>query len=264
MIQLLKIEWLKVRGYKAFWALLLLTLTIMAGWNYFLANTIDENKRTTLAKNPMAQIIPNPYNLPETYQMVSYTNSYFLIGLGILMILLLTNEYNYRTSRQNIIDGLTRTQFAVSKLLVMLIFAILATAVNFATIIWVAKHLSPDATTLWDNTQYIGYFFVQSVMYLTVALLLSMLLKRSGLAIGLYFFLMIADTLIGLMLNKYIHPAGYFLPIDVTDNLISNPVRKFMKDDKRPGDNLMLSVAIAYILVFIALFINYYKKADLK
>src|SRR3954464_5252229 len=112
MFHLLKIEWLKVRRYRAFWALLLLSLVFMIAWNYFLANQIAESKKTAIAKNPMAQMVPNPYELPGTYQMVTYSNSYFLLALGILMILLLTNEYNFRTSRQNVIDGLSRSQFA--------------------------------------------------------------------------------------------------------------------------------------------------------
>jgi hypothetical protein len=264
ILHLLKIEWLKVKKYKAFWTLLLLSLLFMFFWNYYVANSIAESKKNSFANNPMAKILPNPYELPNTYQMVSYSNSYFLIGLGILTILLLTNEFNYRTNRQNIIDGLTRTEFAVSKILIVVILAILAAAVNFITAVVVGKHISPASAATWENTQFAGYFFVQSLIYLTIALVISMLVKRSGLAIGLYFFLMLADTLTGLLLNKYVHPAGYFLPIDATDNLIPNPMRRFMVDDKRPEDKWMLGTSISYVIAFLILFIAYFKKADLK
>jgi hypothetical protein len=264
MFTLLKIEWLKLRRYKAFWILLILSLGFSSGWNYFLANNIRDNKLNSAAKNPVAQMLPNPYELPGTWQMVCYVNSFFLLTLGILMILLLTNEYNFRTNRQNIIDGLSRIQFAVSKLLVMFLLAILATIVTFITVIFVGRAVSDSSKTLWENSQFIGYFFLQSIMYLLVALLISMLVKRSGLAIGLYFFIMVADTILGGVLNKYVHPAGYFLPLEGTDYLTPNPFRKFIPDANRPGDNTMLAFAAVYILLFIFLFINYYRKADLK
>ncbi len=146
----------------------------------------------------------------------------------------------------------------------MFLLAILATAITFITVIFVGKAVSDSSETLWQNTHFIGYFFIQSIMYLLVALLLSMLVKRSGLAIGLYFFVMVADTILGGVLNKYVHPAGYFLPIDGTDYLIPSPVRKFIPDANRPGNNLIVSFSIGYLLLFIFLFINYYRKADLK
>ncbi len=146
----------------------------------------------------------------------------------------------------------------------MLIFSIIATVVTLGSVIIVANHVSPATTFSWDNAYYLGYFFLQSIMYFIVALLLSMLVKRSGLAIGLYFFLMLADTLLGLILNKYVHPAGYFLPLDATDNLIPNPMRGFLKDDNRPADILMVSASIAYIIVFVVLFMQHFKKSDLK
>jgi len=264
MFRLIRIEWLKLRKYKTFWILLILSLAFSASWNYFLATTIKEKKEKTLAHNPLAHILPNPYELPATWQMVSYINSYFVLALGILMILLLTNEYNFRTSRQNIIDGLTRTQFAVSKLLIMVVLAILATAVTFAATIFVGKEITGSLEGLWDNVYLISYFFVQTIMYLIVALLIAMLVKRSGLAIGLYFFIMVADTILGGILNKYVSPVGYFLPIDATDYLIPNPLRKFIPDEERPADRIILSFSAGYILLFIFLFINYFKKADLK
>jgi ABC-2 type transport system permease protein len=264
MLYLLKIEWLKLRKYKAFWVLLVLSLGFSFGWNYFLAYQIGESKRAAMVKNPVAQMLPNPYELPGTYQMVTYTNSYFMVGLGILVILLLTNEYNYRTSRQNIIEGLSRTQFAVSKLLVMLLLAALATIITFATILVVGPKVSNLTYALWDNTHYIGYFFIQSLVYLLVALLIAMLVKRSGLAIGLYFFFMIADTILGAVLNKYASPIGFFLPVDVTDWLIQNPLRKISQDANRPSESVLLGFSIGYIVLFTYLFIAYFKKADLK
>jgi ABC-2 type transport system permease protein len=264
MFHLLRIEWLKLRSYKAFWILLILTIGFSSGWNYFLATTIRESKKNAIAKNPMAHILPNPYELPGTWQMVCYVNSYFVLTLGILMILLLTNEYNFRTSRQNIIDGLTRADFAISKLLLMLGLSIVATAITFGTTVFVAKEISGSSEGMWDNVYLLGYFFVQCLMYLLVALLIAMLVKRSGLAIGLYFFLMIADSILGGVLNRYVHPLGYFLPIDGTDNLIPNPVRKFVPDADRPDDKIIISFSVGYIVLFVFLFLNYFRKADLK
>ena len=160
MLRLLEIEWLKLRRYKAFWILLILSLVFSSGWNYFLANNIRDNKINNASQNPVARMLPNPFDLPGTWQMVCYVNSFFLLALGILMILLLTNEYNFRTNRQNIIDGLSRTEFAVSKLLIMFLLAFLVTAVTLVTIIVVGKSVSDASKNLWENSYFIGYFFI--------------------------------------------------------------------------------------------------------
>ncbi len=47
--------------------------------------------------------------------------------LGMLFILLITNEVQYRTHRQNIIDGWSRTNFILAKFSVMIAFVVVAT-----------------------------------------------------------------------------------------------------------------------------------------
>ena len=52
------------------------------------------------------------------------------------MILVITNEYNYKTHRQNIIDGLTRQQFVVAKILFGLAIAVPTTLSCFLIAIY--------------------------------------------------------------------------------------------------------------------------------
>ena len=53
------------------------------------------------------------------------------IVLGIIVIFVISNEYSFKTMRQNLIDGLNRNQLFVSKLLLISILTFLSTLVVY-------------------------------------------------------------------------------------------------------------------------------------
>ena len=56
-----------------------------------------------------------------------FVSSFLLFIAGLIMIILVTNEYSFKTHRQNVIDGVTRTQFIVTKLACGVIIALAST-----------------------------------------------------------------------------------------------------------------------------------------
>jgi hypothetical protein len=67
MLQLLKIEWLKVKNYKAFWVFTILYLVAILGINYtgFYVNSL------TVQNLPASQIVlGSPYSFPKVWQTV--------------------------------------------------------------------------------------------------------------------------------------------------------------------------------------------------
>src|SRR5689334_11785139 len=121
MIQLLKIEWLKIRRYRAFWVLAGAFIVLFPLTFYFVAHKYMEaiNQRNDEA-NMLNSIMGAPFVFPKVWHSASWFGGLFIIILGMLFILLITNEVQYRTHRQNIIDGWSRTEFIVAKFYVML------------------------------------------------------------------------------------------------------------------------------------------------
>ena len=55
------------------------------------------------------------YHFPDIWQNLAWTSGLLKMGVAIMVVVSITNEYTYRTIRQNIIDGMSREEFLLSK-----------------------------------------------------------------------------------------------------------------------------------------------------
>ena len=115
---LIKIEWLKIKKYPAFWWMLAIVMLTYPSINYMFYNIYNEfTHGKEMTYNIAKMLLGNPFSFPETFHTVAYFSSFFVLLPAILVIMLITNEYNYRTHKQNIIDGWSRKDFMASKLI---------------------------------------------------------------------------------------------------------------------------------------------------
>src|SRR6266700_5157909 len=114
MLYNLKIEWLKIKSYKAFWVFMILYLVSIIGINYIGYYIYLQ----TVEQLPMTEaILRNPYSFPKVWQTIGWIGSWLLYLPGIIIILLASNEFSFKTHRQNIIDGWSRNEFVYTKIL---------------------------------------------------------------------------------------------------------------------------------------------------
>ena len=259
MLQLLKVEWMKVKNYRTFWVLSILYLVSVFGASYIFHLFYDETRRSD--KGGMANaVIGNPFNFPDLWHTVSYTSSFLMLMLGLLIIISITNEFSYKTHRQNVIDGWSRTQFIVVKMLLTVIISLVATlAVIITALIFGAMEGSDFSM---EKFEFMGYFFIQALSYCSAALLFSMLFKRSGITIGVYFlYSTIIENMIAGLLNKYVDNVGRYLPLESSDNLIRFPFLKAIVAQMTTSYNteLLFTMSLLYLSLFF--FISYRKFA---
>src|SRR5690606_20338970 len=76
-------------------------------------------------------LLSQSYSFPAVWGNVGFWGSIFVLFLSILIIILTTNEFSFRTHRQNVIDGLHRLQFYHAKVYLVLTFSLLATVYLF-------------------------------------------------------------------------------------------------------------------------------------
>lgn len=268
MLHLLKIEWLKIKNYRTFWIIFILYLVSIIGINYLVYEWLQFYFEETVRRNPKDMVIKMligtpPYEFPHVWQMASQVASYLLIIPGLLTIILLTNEYSYKTHRQNVIDGHTRTQFVTSKLLLVIIFSIISTLViGLTAIIFGAVTGTPfDTEKVW----YLALAFLQSLNYCFFAVLISVALKRSGISIGVYFlYVVIFDNILFWVFYKYLARSGFFLPVETADGLISAPVfGELQKELIRPQFEYILGSCILYVLLYVILSYRKFQTDDL-
>ncbi|MGI8951242.1 MAG: ABC transporter permease subunit [Chitinophagaceae bacterium] len=252
MFHLLKIEWLKIKYYRTFWILSVLFLISIFGINYISYYVQGQVQNQVPKGNVAASAIlgASPFQFPAVWQTVAYMSGFLLFIPGLLIIISITNEFSYKTHRQNIIDGLSRTQFIVVKMLLVVIIALLSTLAVFITAFFFGI-AEGSAAISFANIQYIAYFFVQTLSYTSLGLLFGLLFKRSGIAIGVFFlYVVVLEHMLGAILNHYTDNAGNFLPLSSSVTLIPFPfLRNVVNQFFKPPDALYLLIASAIYLV---------------
>jgi len=136
----------------------------------------------------------------------------------------------FRTNRQNVIDGWSKLDFMHGKILLVLVISIIATLWLWLIGLIFGSLQTGDAGPFVSNDKVL-YFFIYTFNHLFFALLLGFLLKRSGLAIGMYFlYIMILEFILKAIINHNIHDEyGSFLPLESSDNLLPLPLSETVK-----------------------------------
>ncbi len=262
MLHLLKIEWLKVKNYKAFWIFSILYSFAILGINYT-GYYVNELSNQNL---PQAQILlGTPYAFPNVWQTVGWMSSWLLYFPGILFIMLLTNEFNFKTHRQNIIDGWTRKEFVSVKFVFAIIFSLIATFFNFLVAL-LFGFLTTGSSFSFEGIENVGYIFIQTVAYITFAMFLAILFRRSGAAIAVFFlFGLIFEWLITALINfkMDLSPLGYFLPLQVTDVMLPIPFGKSIIYKGAPAQYILVLGSLLYICGYYFFTIKKFSTDDL-
>jgi hypothetical protein len=262
----LKVEWLKVRNYRTFWILLVVTAACMPAFNYVIYDFTDNS----LPKFNGQSILGNPFSFPAVWRTVPYNSGLLVFLPAILVITLFTNEFSFRTHRQNIIDGWSRSRFIHIKLLEVLALTIGVTILEALTCVcfgFLTKTLS--VRPHWNDVRFIFYFFVELLNYLMIALLIALLVRRAGLSMGIFFLYMIIEQFVVVIgRNKYKKDWVDYLPEEVTDRLIPQPFGRQMMTSAQISlwENhvaLYLSIGILYVLLYIFFIRWKFRKTDL-
>jgi ABC-2 type transport system permease protein len=265
--QTLRVEWLKVKNYRTFWILLSVVLVCIPAFNYVIYDFTDNS----FPKYNGKSLLGAPYAFPNVWSTVPYIAGVLVFMPAILIITLFTNEYTFRTHRQNIIDGWSRARFIHIKLLEIFLLALLVTAAMVLTCLYFGflTRKEPVAAGGWEQYRFILYFFIEMLDYSLIAVAFAMLIRRSGLAMGIFFLYMILEQfVVSLGRNKYNLTWVNYLPEEVSDRLIPQPfARKIISPDGSAYWNSHVGgyflVSLLYILILIFLISWRFRKSDL-
>ncbi|THU41035.1 hypothetical protein FAM09_02655 [Niastella caeni] len=267
MGQLLSIEWMKLKNYRAFWILLCLYIATIFGANYIIYRIQQVIYAERQAKGIATMVLGDPpYSFPTVWQATAHVSSFLLFIPGLILIIAITNEYSFKTHRQNVIDGWTRQQFIASKIIIATLFAVLSTVVVAITAV-IFGYMQGDAAFSFEGFSYIGYFFLQAMSYIMVALLMGVLFKRGGLAIGVFFsYALVLEQIIVLILNRYANFSGRYMPLETTDMLIPFPhIQRVMNKltASPPNYTAIFILALVYLAAYLFIVVRKFQTDDL-
>jgi len=270
MVHLLKIEWLKLKNYRTFWILISLYLLSIYGLNFIVFRIQEKIYEARQSKGMAEALIGNrPYSFPTAWQMSAYVSGFLLFLPGLLMIIFITNEYSYKTHRQNIIDGWSRNQFISVKIVLAVLVAFLSTIMVILTAIFFGMQLNSPFS--FEKIEYIGYYFIQALNYCFASILIAVVVRRGGLAIGFYFlYAVVLENVLNLLLNRlldtrYFDRIGRFLPLQSSDELIPVPIFQNIQRQlvAPPNYPVLLTAAGIYLMVFLFLINRRFLRSDL-
>jgi ABC-2 type transport system permease protein len=267
MSRLIKLEWLKIRSNATFWVLVglhigIVLLIVLSGKVFLGTLTIDGNNLKNFAGMNNIPL----YQFPDIWHNITYVAGFLKFILAIYVIISITNEITYDTLRQNIMNGLSRVDFILSKLFLVFLLSLGSTLFVFIT----GFSLGITTTTnlaLHDVIKYSGFipaYFLQLSAYLIFALLIGLLIRRTGLAMGLLFlYSLIVEPVLGLRIHS--EAIKGFLPMKSISNLIHMPFGKYLLREVQDYVTFReILIVIAYVAIFIGLTYLLLKKRDLK
>jgi ABC-type transport system involved in multi-copper enzyme maturation permease subunit len=249
MLNIIRIEWLKVKNYRTFWVLLILAIVIIPASNMIVADIVSR-----IPKQATELLGKNFYDFPVVWQTVAKVNSFTSVIFGLLLVTLVTNEFAYKTHRQQVIDGWERKDLVLSKLFWVVALSVVALVVSFITAFAFGKAYSTFSFSL-EGSEYMFYYFLQVLASLSGALLLGMLVKRSGLATVIYLgYTMVFEKLLTLGLKRTFGGIGDLLPLQAGDKLIPFPVvDKVLPASADYSQGVYEITIIVYVVLFIGL-----------
>ncbi len=267
MIRLLKIDFRKYYYNRTFWILTVTYLFVMVlvfyGIEHFLNGVLKNAGKNSSIPIPSFSL----YSFPYVWQNMAYLAGYFKIFPALIILIFITAEYNYKTIRQNVMNGLSRLEFLLSKVIFVFFYSFLAASVLFFSALTLGIiHTSAGVEySTFENSGFIVAYFLETFTFSTLAMFIGFAVQRSGLAIGtliLYYY--IIEPVINYKLPDYI---SQFMPAAVIRNLIDVPNSSLMKlfginfREYVATQDIVLSVF--YSLLFILLSWFLLKKKDL-
>lgn len=257
MMKLLRIEAIKLANYKIFLIFASLYLVFILG-TFLSFNEFDILFFKVFSKEV--------FKFPYSWYNVTFLSKFFNLYLGIGVILIITNEYSYRTSRQNIIDGLSRNQFVYSKFMIILLLTIAATVLIGLVSLFLGLKNSTvlNSSVIFDKIEYLAGFFVHTLTMLSFAGLVAFLLRKMGLAIMV--FLPYAIFVESIIRNMLPFEAVKYFPMKVINSIAQFPYldsiesRADLVSESMPWENL--AIGLGYAVLFFYLSTLLVKKRD--
>ncbi|MDL5050162.1 ABC transporter permease subunit [Oscillatoria amoena NRMC-F 0135] len=267
MLQLLKIDLKKLLNYRTFWIIcglyfFTLLMATASGMEFlkWLARTIEGfGQSINIDRIPL-------YHFPDVWQNLAWSSGLLKIMIAIMTVISITNEYSYRTIRQNIIDGISRSEFLVSKILMNLVLAGLSMVLVFLVALVTGLIYSPslDMTYMFDGVEFYLAYFLEVFAFLSFALMLGIFVQRSGLCIILLLNSYLIELIIKENLDNYIPQVIRFFPLESIMNLVPMPLARYAFQEIQDYVSLG-AVAIALVWTFLFNYFSYLrlKRADI-
>ncbi len=225
------------------------------------------------------------FNFPYIWHFNTYIAAALKLFLAIVIVSMMANEYSYGTLKQNLIDGMSKKEFVLSKFLTVVVLAFCSTVFVFlmSLILGLSFSSYTEPDIIFSGLEYLLAYFIKLIGFFSFCLFLGILVKRSAFALGfLLVWNIIEGIIIGLLRFQFIGTSEgtsaitRFLPLESMSNLIIEPftrlsVIKAMESAIGGGQNLKhydvtissIVIVVMWTVIFVLMSYKLLKKRDL-
>lgn len=277
MVRLLQIEFIKLWNNRASKILIVSYFLILTSIALIAAIKFDIGP----VKFHLAEI--GIFNFPYIWHFNTYVTAFFKLFLAIVIVSMMANEYSNKTIKQNLIDGLSKKEFILSKFLTVISFAAISTVFVFVVSLILGLIYSDydELSIIFSDLEFIAAFFFKLVGFFSFCLFLGILVKRSAFALGFLILWQIMEGIIrGLLRWKVFdgpttETVMSFFPLQAMYNLIKEPATRLEAVQTvadQVGESIELNyhvhwyeilIVLGWTAIFIYLSYALLKKRDL-
>ncbi|MBA3649346.1 MAG: ABC transporter permease subunit [Chitinophagales bacterium] len=255
-----KIEVRKLVHNRTFWILTILYFLLMA----FVLSSLNSFNITLNNDSDIQFDKFGIFRFPDIWQWLTYIAGFFMVIPAIVIIITVCNEYEFRTLRQNIVDGLTRSEFLFSKLITVALLSATSSILllMLALILGYSYSNNVSFNSMWGNSHFILSYFLQLLGFLSFALMLAIIIKKAALTIGLL--LLYTYVIEPIMVYKLPEKIALYMPLSIIRKLINSPFEKLMGGTLQQQININGVILTGfYLLLFTAIAMFVLQKRDL-
>lgn len=175
------------------------------------------------------------FNFPYIWHFNTYMAAIFKFFLLLVIVSMMSNEYSYKTLKQNLIDGLSKKEFILSKFYTVIAFSAVSTVFVFIVSLILGSIYSDynEFNIIFSDLEYLAGFFIKLVGFFSFGLFFGILVKRSAFAVGALIVWLIAESIFkGYLFYAFkdsqntfdkVSEIMRFLPFEAMSNLIKEP-----------------------------------------
>ncbi|WP_242204329.1 ABC transporter permease [Aestuariivivens insulae] len=142
------------------------------------------------------------FNFPVIWHLTTFFASQFKFFFAIVVVSMIGNEYSNKTIKQNLIDGLSKKEFILSKFYTIVFFSLVSTVLIGLISLCIGLYYSSynEFGIIMQETNFLLAYFIKLVGFFSLCLFFGMLIKRSAFALAFLFILYILEWIaFGLM-----------------------------------------------------------------
>ena len=204
------------------------------------------------------------FNFPYIWHFNTYVAGFFKLFLAIVIVSMMANEYSNKTIKQNLIDGLSKKEFVLSKFLTVISFSLISTVFIFIISLILGLIYSDynEPSIIFSDLYFLLAYFIKLVGFFAFCLFAGVLIKRSAFALGFLILWQIFELFVrGILRWKFLDKDSTnsimdFFPLTSMANLIKEPITRLgavQSVAKEIGENLELNYQVHWYEILIVL-----------